>query len=328
MGRSSTRKNQCSFRGVTLKRETKPLQLPKSFDLHDLRYKAPTRKDLAVGLVFFNSSKSKRLLMNYLYIAEKLKVAGIPFYTLEMYTDTHEIHDAFHYKTDFILFQKERLCYLLEKQIPASFTKLLFMDCDLVFQNVNWYDELSDKLDSFEIVQPFSKAVWLDITYTRVIQERLPILFYNKLGGSNENHKPIRYHAGFAWAFQRPWFQRIGFFSHSILGGGDSFSSSSWMRRDIQYKIPCLENVLREFKASIVTPPTMCFLNGVVFHLWHGDLGNRQYDLRWNLLKDCRDIREIVTIAPNGLFTLKNDALKPRIKHYFKGRDDDGIAAP
>jgi hypothetical protein len=37
-----------------------------------------------VGLVFFNPAKSKRMVMNYFYTVEKLKLAKIPYYTLEL----------------------------------------------------------------------------------------------------------------------------------------------------------------------------------------------------------------------------------------------------
>ena len=42
--------------------------------------------------------------MNYLYTREKLNIANIPNYTIEMYVTTPEIKDAIHIKTDFILF--------------------------------------------------------------------------------------------------------------------------------------------------------------------------------------------------------------------------------
>ena len=100
------RTNRCDFRGITRKSIKRATKLPKSFDLFDLKYNAPKRKDLAVGLVYFNCVKSKRLLMNYLYVLEKFKMAGIPTYTIEMFEDTPEIAEAIHVKTEFILFQK------------------------------------------------------------------------------------------------------------------------------------------------------------------------------------------------------------------------------
>ena len=126
-------------------------KIPADFRLYDIQYDKPKTKDLAVGLVYFNSSKSTRILMNYLYTVAKLNLAGIPNYTLEMYEKKPELSDVFYIKTDIILFQKERLCHLLEKKIPKQFTKLLFLDCDVIFDRKSWYNDISQMLDTYEI---------------------------------------------------------------------------------------------------------------------------------------------------------------------------------
>ena len=47
-------------------------------DVSTVRYRGPWKRDMAIGFVFFNPAKSKRMLMNYLYTIEKLKLAKIP----------------------------------------------------------------------------------------------------------------------------------------------------------------------------------------------------------------------------------------------------------
>lgn len=322
-----TRKSKCDFKRRTLKQLKKPVVLKKSFNLYNIQYETPKRRDLAVGLVYFNASKSKRLLMNYLYVAEKLKVSNIPFFTLEMYLENEspEIKDAFHVKTDFILFQKERLCHLLEKMIPKKYSKLLFLDSDLIFENTHWYDELSEKLDTSHIVQPFSIGVWLDITYTKVVKQRMPIIFYNKFGKLSMEGGIGGYHPGFAWAFQRKWFKDYGFFQHAILGDGDSLSSTVWLDyQDFEYR-DFMKPSIEVFKASIKEKPSICFLDGAIYHLWHGDQKKRQYSSRREIFKNVKDIRNIIYTKPNGLFALKDDKLKAKIRKYFLKRDDDGL---
>lgn len=332
MVNKTRRAPKCNFKNVTLKSVKKELQtFDKVPDIHDIIYKPPVKKDLAVGLVYFNSSKSKRLLMNYLYIREKLRVSDIPFYTLEMYENQPEISDAFHYKTDFILFQKERLCYLLEKKIPKSFTKLVFLDCDVIFDNLNWYNELSDKLNSFNIVQPFSKGIWLDIEYNKIVRKRISIVYHLKLnkikvdkliGGT---HSGGGYHAGFGWAFQRGWFNKVGIYQYAILGRGDRYNCRSWIR-DNDYPVDnFIKNTLDEYRSSLNTDLSVCFLEGSIYHLWHGDIIKRQYDTRMDIFKSIKDIRDIIKVGDNGLFELKDNSLKPKIRKYFEDRDDDGL---
>jgi hypothetical protein len=319
-----TRKEaRCNF-NATFKQATKVVKLSKNFDIYDLKYNKPEKNDLAIGLVYFNSAKSKRLLMNYLYVAEKFKIAGIPYFTIEMYEEAPEISDAVHLKTDFILFQKERLCHLLEKYIPKSFTKLLFIDSDLIFENLNWYNELSDKLNNFNVVQPFSKGLWLDITYKHIVKQRIPIAFYNKFGKIPLLGGIGGYHPGFAWGFQRDWFKKVGFFQQGILGDGDTLSSTVWLDYKYEY-VDFIKGAVEEFRKQMAEKPSICFLKGAIFHLWHGDSKKRQYGERRHIFKSIKDIRDIIKVANNGLFELKDDSLKAKIRKYFRNRDDDGL---
>jgi len=326
-----TRKyNKCNFKNVTRKKLMRNRVLNKNFDLFNIVYNEPAKKDMAVGLVYFNSAKSKRLLMNYLYIREKLQVANIPTYTIEMYVNKPEINDAIHVKTDLILFQKERLCYILEKRIPSHFKKLLFIDTDLVFDNIDWYTDLSNKLDSVNIVQPFSIALWLDITYRKIVKQRISIVFSIKFGKMNGSGKLGGYHPGFAWGFQRDWYRKYGFFQYGLLGGGDTFSSTAWMNKihnkifpedKWEYILPAL----KEYFNLIKEAPSICYIKGNIYHLWHGDYKKRQYDTRQRIFKSLDDIRDILKVDKSGLFVLKDDSYKSEIIKYFKNRDDDGL---
>lgn len=332
MKANKTKKNnKCSFKNITRKRVLKEHILNKSFDLFNIHYEEPVKKDMAIGLVYFNSAKSKRLLMNFLYTIEKFKMANIPTYTIEMYMTTPEIKDAIHVKTDFILFQKERLCHILEKHIPEKYTKLLFIDADLVFDNLHWYTDLSNKLNTTNIVQPFTNALWLDITYKKIVKQRPSIVLYLKVGDINKyNHGGIwGYHPGFAWGFQRDWFRKCGFYQHGILGDGDTLSATSWIDKSFHDefldKRPYQRNALTEYVGLLKVRPSVCYIKGNIYHLWHGDGKKRQYRERRTIFKSVKDIRDIVDVEPSGLFRLKDDSLKPRIMKYFRDRDDDGI---
>ena len=115
-------------------------------EIANIRYQVPWKRDMAVGFVFFNPAKSKRMLMNYFYTIEKLKLAKIPYYTLELVFNRQEpeIKDAFHVYAKSVMFHKERLCSLLEAKIPWYYSKVMFLDADIVFGNPAWYSEVSD----------------------------------------------------------------------------------------------------------------------------------------------------------------------------------------
>ena len=309
--------------------ETRKLRLPKSFDIYDIQYKEPTRKDMAVCIVYFNSNKSKRILMNCLYILEMLKLANIPYFVAEMYIEKPDIKEAFHYKTDIILFQKERLCHLMLEKIPTQYTKVMFMDSDIVFDNLNWYNEMSDKLDTYDAVHGFTKVLRLDITYKRVLDEVLSFTFRKKYG--NTVHKVGPHTMGFApggaWGFKREWFNKIGFFENEILGGSDTYSVQSWGIIEDTYHYPeYIINSIQDYKNKIKTSPRIGRLRGNIFHLWHGDSkrykGNKSKKL---IFKGVKDIRDVLSKSRNGLFTLKNRTLRKKFRKYFLNRDDDGV---
>jgi len=334
---SKTKKRSCNIDKKTLKKirsTLNPKQPIKNF--HNIVYNSPLKDDMAIGLVYFNCVGSKRLLMNYLYTVEKLKLAKIPYYTIEMYVDKIDIADAIHVKTELILFQKERLCYLLEKHIPQKYKKLLFMDTDMVYENINWYNDVSKKLDDFNIVQCYSNIYYLDITYKKIDKS-----FYSssliRNRKDNSSHFGSRGGAsvfgtpGGAWAFQRQWFNDIGFFQYDPLGSCDKLSVLIWYGIDTEYRYnssmtTMVKGALAEYKAKLKQLPSICFVEGLAYHLWHGTLENRQYIERKEIFKSVKDIRDILKIGENGLFELVDKTkYKSKIMKYFKNKDDDGI---
>lgn len=292
-------------------------------DVAACRYEIPPRKDMAVCFVFFNPARSKKMLMNYFYTIEKLKLARIPYYTMELTFGDHvpEILDAFHVKGNSVLFHKEVMCSLMEKKIPSRFKKLLFMDADVIFGNPKWYDEVSRLLGTYEVVQPFASCVWLDSTYTKLVQTRLSVAYMNRLSLYNHN-----YHPGFAWAFQRKWFKEVGFYQHGITGSGDTMSTAAWM--DVKfpagYLHPSLVPSYTEYSRMVL--PKLACATGTVYHLWHGSAKNRKYVDRHRILDGIRDVRSIVEPNTDGIWELTNKAVDAKMREYFASREDDGVA--
>jgi hypothetical protein len=283
-------------------------------------YSKPTWKDMAVCFVYFNPANSKRMLMNYLYTVEKLRNAGIPYYTLELVFSKPEIVDAFHVRGSSILFHKEQLCKLLERRVPRWYTKLLFLDADLVFSRPTWYTDISKALNHYEVVHPFSTACWLDITYKQVIDERLSILFMDR----KKLYNPA-YHPGFGWAFRRSWFRRNGFFQYGITGSGDTLSAAAWLGTDFvpTYLKPALKPAYTEYKKKV--KPSIGCIEGTVYHLWHGARKNRKYQERHLILDGVDDVRKILKENRDGVFEVSDNSVREKLVLYFQERDDDGV---
>jgi hypothetical protein len=275
-----------------------------------------------VGLVFFNPAKSKRMLMNYFYTIEKLKLAKIPYYTMELVYNRQEpeIADAFHVYAKSVMFHKENLCTLLEAKIPWYYSKVLFLDADLVFGNPDWYSEVSSALSDHDVVQPFTTAVWLDITYTQATQIRESVIYMDKK--KTFDHK---LHPGFAWAFRRSWFRKVGFFEYGVTGSGDTLSAAAWLgvKFPSTYLKPALVPAYQAFD-NLPKPRITC-TSGPIFHLWHGTHVNRKYVDRHVILDGVKDIRKVMRPNWNGVWEFSIKGLSEKMAAYFNERVDDGI---
>jgi hypothetical protein len=294
----------------------------------NIKYNPPVKDDVAVGFALFNYTASTRLIMNYLYTVEKMKSAGIPVFTIELVIKGRKptIQDAFHVYGSSYLFQKENLLRILETKIPEKYTKLLFLDADIIFKDSDWYNMLSDILDTTDIVQCFKTANWLDITYKNVYQTADSYVTADDKDCLLWSGKKKTYHSGFGWAFTREWYNKAGFIDQAIIGSGDLlFSYGLYGKR---YK--GTQN-LSFYEASIqrwyqtIGDPKISFLPVTIYHLFHGDLKKRQYVSRNEILNGVADVNDILVKNEDGVFELTEETYNTKLYAYFKGRSDDMI---
>ena len=275
---------------------------------------------MAVCFVYFNPAGSKRILMNYLYTVEKLKLAGTPDYTIELVFSSPEIAGAYHVRGSTVLFHKERLCALLERRVPWYYSKLLFLDSDIIFSTPTWYSDVSRALNAYDVVQPFSSACWLDPTYKMVDIERLSVLFMD----TSKPYNPA-YHPGFGWAFRRSWFRRVGFFQYGITGSGDTLSAAAWLGTEFSrgYIKPAIQPAYTAYK--VFPKPRVGCTEGTIYHLWHGSRKNRKYQERHTILDGITDVRTLIKENRDGVFEISDTMVREKLTTYFKERDDDGV---
>jgi hypothetical protein len=291
-------------------------------ELANVKYTSPWKRDMAIGLVFFNPARSKRMLMNYFYTIEKLKLARIPYYTLELVFNKQEpeIANAFHVWGMSHMFHKERLCTLLEGMIPWYYSKVLFLDADVIFGNPNWYSDVSSALSDHDVVQPFTTAVWMDLTYKKISQIRESVIYMDK--AKTFDHK---LHPGFAWAFRRKWFRKVGFFEYGVTGSGDTLSAAAWLgvKFPTTYLKPALIPAYKEFDAH--PKPRMTCAPGAVYHLYHGTHVKRRYVDRHTMLDGVKDIRKVIRPNWQGVWEFSVRGLSEKLQQYFIEREDDGV---
>lgn len=284
-------------------------------------------KDMAIGLVMFNPAKSKKLIENYYEMIQQFEKYSLPFFTLELvYEDrSPEIPEAYHISGKSVMFHKENLCRILETMIPRKFTKLAFLDADIIFDDQEWYWKLSKALDSYDVVQPFETCFWLDED-KKIMLERESVL---KL---KSNLWDSRYHPGFAWGFRREWYNKIGFFDYAVTGSGDTLSVIKWLDKHVSPKFQSLPVPLLRKYNTFCPPedrPLISFLPGSLRHLYHGSRENRQYTERHKILNLQEDIMDLVFVNSRGLleWNAEYQELSKKMLEYFISRNDDDLPA-
>jgi len=295
----------------------------------NISYNKPTKDDIAVGFAMFNYTGSSRIIMNYLYTVEKMKTAGIPVFTIELVIKGSKptIQDAFHVYGTSYLFQKENLFRILETKIPVNFSKLLFMDSDIIFGDPDWYDKLSVILDTHDIAHCFETALWLDITYRKIAMNAESYIKSTKkdilLWDPSQSKL---YHSGFGWAFTRNWYNQAGFIDDAIIGSGDLIFSYGLF--DEIYK--GMQN-LSFYKSSIKRwtetkgNPSITHLPVTIYHMFHGNLEKRQYETRNEILECVSDINDIIVKNHDGVFELTDPSYNEIFYKYFTCRMDDSV---
>jgi hypothetical protein len=219
------------------------------------------------------------------------------------------------------LFYKEQLFNMLEKKIPSNYTKLIFMDNDLIFTIANWVDVISEKLNTYSTVQPFSKAKYLDAS-ENVFFEFLSYGKYVELNGY-----PSKGHPGFCWAFNRNFLKEIGgFFDKAIIGSGDSAISSIFGPTFQNFKSPFIQKEYLEWKIKAkLGLRTMGYLDIDIYHLYHGSINNRKYVDRHSLpeLLKTKNWKDAIFVNQYGMYELKSPRINKVLKDYFLSRKED-----
>jgi hypothetical protein len=281
---------------------------------------------MAICFVLFNPAQTKRMVMNYFYVRNLYQQQGLPVFTLEVLYPGRkpEIPDAFHVSAESYMFHKENLFRILETKIPCQYKKIAFLDADVYFQDKTWYQKTSDLLNSHDVVQPFERAHWLDLTYKKTMLTRKTVLL---------NTKPMwdfAYHPGFAWCMRRKWYQEIGFFDYAISGSGDTLSTAAWLDKRFPEKFQSLPSpLITRYLEFLKKPkPTITYLKDMdIYHLYHGSRENRQYAERHKMLNIKGEIEEYIEKNKEEVWEWKDkQKWNPMYLDYFKKREDDSLS--
>jgi len=348
--------------------------------------------DLAVISCFYSYTDNEYLKLCYEKFAKNLKKQGIPLYVVELtcrealYKKGHTwesgnsdfviprpfrparefkkelggwITEGVHGETilelrsPHVMWHKECLLNQVEKIVPDKYTKIAWLDCDVLIENDNWGEQASSLLDKHYAIQVGSQFDFLNIhswienkdrefnieknncisdkktTIAKAYKDKSKDLMR---GNITPGLNLVKYHSGLAWAANRSFFKDLGLFEFGIVGGGDGVMSEGWMNKGkpspwkskfVKDISPFLYEEIEKYSKKIYElscGKISCLDDTRVTHMWHAHTENRSYVERFKSITGLS--KEDIEKDRNGLWKWKNSNFVDGVKKYFKERDN------
>jgi hypothetical protein len=301
---------------------------------------------------YFNPMKSHRRLANYR--AFRLRLIA-PLLTVELSFDGQfELTSAdadrlIQLSGGDVMWQKERLLNIALGMLPDDVENVAWIDCDVVFESKNWPQAATEALKSNGIIQLFSEVRYLDrFSSDKLKFNGIPELVRSSAGSqlfkgefkdvclvkpvSADAPKVIWPANGFAFAAKKSIICDVKFYDHGVLDGNDIlFLCAIYGEFEIGMERLKHNNMQRRHylewarRAQESFGGRVGFIPGTIYHLWHGDLSNRNYMGRHELMAGFDPYRDIQQ-APDGawLWSDPQSELARNVKDYFRSRMEDG----
>src|ERR1700682_4012047 len=297
---------------------------------------------------FFNPVRYKRRLLNYQVFRSQLR---IPLVAVELSFDgqfeltKNDADILIQVSGGAVLWQKERLLNIALKSVPRDAENVALLDCDIVFERKDWAEDAEARLaESNNIIQLFHEALYLnkesppdrpnainaEFSVPGIMQTGDRSLLNN--GAVISGEKRLLYQPGLAWAVKRAILDEHLLYDAAIAGGADSLMVASIYGDFEPIAVRHLFNPRRKqhylrwaipFNKSVAGQ--IGALPGTIYHLWHGELKDRNYYDRYKLLENVDPYSDI-QIASNGAWqwTKLNTELEEQLKANFVNRREDG----
>jgi len=301
--------------------------------------------DLAVVSCFFNSQSYRSKTEGFQRFQQSFAGSNLPLFTAEASLGTEpsvvqaDESNFLFYGGD-VMWQKERLLNLLIQRLPRAYTKVAWVDADILFENPNWAVQTSRLLDDFKVVQPFSQCFRL-----RPGQEAYMGEGERSVSFAAVHHAPLltqkagyvlHGHTGYAWAARREILEALPLYDCAIIGGGDdlmahAFAGNFWSDCTARAFIDSRSAHFRHFRswaesAWDIVGGSIGFVGGAAVHLWHGEHVNRGFSRRdSDLAKLGFDPVKHLSVDSAGLWRWAENAepFDRLMKAYFASRRED-----
>lgn len=299
----------------------------------------------SVVTVFFNPAGYSSLLQNYFIFAESLKKQNINLITVECAFNDGSFYipedkNVYRLRSNSIMWQKERLINYGVSKLPDCCEYFAWIDCDVLFLQDDWMEQACEKLKTANIIQLFKKIFYMPKGMIKYDGTKIPFfqgvawqykIHKNWLNRRKINELPFSA-PGFAWACRRELFSDIGgIYDKNIVGSGDTFLVDCLLD---SWDIHGFANKFNEkMKIDLMAycskfrqkNPIIDYIPVEITHLWHGNLKNRKYMDRHDVIKkyDYDPVTDIELINDVYEWSSEKSEMHADIRQYFFERKED-----
>ena len=246
-----------------------------------------------------------------------------------------------------VMWQKERLLNIALRYLPETCDQVAWLDCDIIFKDPEWSKHTCQALEHYPLVQPFQKVYELSpgkqAAKTQIKStdpDGYSIAYLLETGEvSSEilsgNMRVLQgCNSGLAWAAQRELLERDSFYDACVVGSGNRAmvcgalgrpeEAIQYLQMNSQWQKHYLAWADKHYES---VGGKIGYVEGSIYHLWHGNLQNRQYQDRHRIFKAYDFDPEIDLALANNLCWLWNSnkpAMHGYVAGYFGTRLEDG----
>lgn len=217
-----------------------------------------------------------------------------------------------------IMWQKERLLNRAVETLPESCRKIMWIDCDLIFEDPRWLENSCSYLDRYVVIQPFTHVARLPRGQSLYrgqgeVYEGFASIWMRTPESAKYANWEGHGHTGFAWGARRELFDLCGLYDPCLTGSADHLMAHAFVSSSDS---SCIEGMIGRHnryhehfmawaeKATRLVGGSLGAVPGRILHLWHGELADRRYHSRNQQFRTFdfdpdRDLR----IDENGLWT-------------------------
>jgi hypothetical protein len=300
---------------------------------------------------FYNPVGYRRRIENYRRFRERLSV---PLVAVELgYRSDFELGEGdadilVQLRGIDVMWQKERLLNIAVKALPAHCTKVAWIDSDVLFERDDWPDRAAETLEKASFVHLFSQVHYMppdahpDSFSTDIAEARRTSLVAAAACGASvmecfddANRRVFgHYSPGFAWAARRSFIERVGLYDCCIVGGGDrAMAAAAYGYYDhVIKRHHMIDGEAARYIAWAepfhdAVDAAIDFVEGDIFHLWHGALLDRRLRERHRWLSHFAfDPTADIALADNSVWRWNSHKpdMHAFVRERFVSRREDG----